>query len=114
MNRKFVGALLVIIISFVMFSSVYAGISTSFPNSDGYIVNNVDKSVKTVWGTVVVIVQMLAIGAVIFAGLRYMYASADRRADIKKSLIILAIGSILVFATTTVVEFIVNVANETL
>ena len=88
-------------------------ISTDFPEA-GNSIEKLDKSVKKVWGTVVLIVQILAVAAVVFAGLRYMYASADRRADIKKSLIILVIGAMLVFATSTILSFVVNVTNKVL
>ncbi len=64
------------------------------------------------WATVVTIVQILAIGAIVFAGLRYMFASADQKADIKKSMSTLAIGAVLVFGATTVVKFISSATTE--
>jgi len=67
-----------------------------------------------VWATVITIVQILAVAAVVFAGLRYMFASADQKADIKKSMGILAIGAVLVFGATVVLGFIQNATNEIL
>ncbi len=64
------------------------------------------------WATVVTIAQILAIAAVVFAGLRYMFASADQKADIKKSMGTLAIGAVLVFCAATVLRFIQTAANE--
>ena len=64
------------------------------------------------WATVVVIAQILAIAAVVFAGLRYMFASADQKADIKKSMGTLAIGAVLVFCAATVLRFIQTSAEE--
>lgn len=90
---------------------VFADISTNFPSGSGSIAK-VDTSVKKVWGTVTTVVQMLAFGAVVFAGLRYMFASADQKADIKKGLGMLTIGAILVFAASTVVKFVVSAADE--
>lgn len=46
--------------------------------------DKVNKIVGNGWATFTVVVQALALGAVVFAGLRYMFASADQRADIKK------------------------------
>lgn len=43
-----------------------------------------------------------------------MFASADQKADIKKGLMMLALGSVLVFAASTVVKFIVNVGKDAL
>lgn len=41
-------------------------------------------SLGKAWATIVVIVQILSIGLIVFAGLRYMFASADKKADIKR------------------------------
>ena len=90
---------------------VFADISTSFPSSSGSV-GKVDTSVKKVWGTVMTVVQILAFAAVVFAGLRYMFASADQKADIKKGLGMLTVGAILVFAASTVVKFVVGAAKE--
>lgn len=57
-----------------------------------------------VWATVASVVQVLAIAAVVFAGVRYMFASADQKADIKKGMGMLAVGGILVFGATTVLK----------
>ena len=109
----------VLIVAVMLFSvivpyvDVFADISVSFPQGSGSI-SGIDTSVKTIWGTVTLIVQILAMAAVVFAGLRYMFASADQKADIKKGLGMLAIGAILVFATTTVINFIVNASKEIL
>lgn len=115
MNKKIKLVLLVmlVIVNMLVIPSVYAEISTSFPAASGSI-SKVDTSVKKVWGTVTTIVQILAFAAVIFAGLRYMFASADQKADIKKGLMMLALGSVLVFAASTVVQFVVNVGKDVL
>lgn len=93
-------------------SGLYAAISVEFPSAGNQSIAKVDNSVKKVWGTVTLVVQVLAFTAVIFAGLRYMFASANQKADIKKGMMMLAIGSVLVFAASTVVQFIVNVSTE--
>ena len=99
----------------VAFTSVFAlNINdTQITNhSDG--INGVDTVVKNVWSTVFIIVQILAVAAVVFAGLRYMFASADAKADIKRSMGMLAVGAILVFAATTILQFVVKAAKETI
>lgn len=73
--------------------------------------NQVVDTVRSIWGTVAVIVQILSIACVVFAGLRYMFASADQKADIKKSMGILAVGAILVFGATTIIQVIANTTN---
>ena len=41
-----------------------------------------------------------------------MFASADQKADIKKSMGILAIGAALVFGATFIIDFIVKVTGQ--
>lgn len=90
-----------------------AATSANFPTG-GTVDRTVSQATGKVWGSVVKVVQILAFAAIIFAGLRYMFASADGRADIKKGLIILALGAVLVFATTTIVSLVVDSANQLL
>lgn len=75
-------------------------------------VGTVDTAVGKVWNTVKLILQILAIAAVVFAGVRYMFASADQKADIKKSMGILAIGGALVFGATWIIQFIITVTGQ--
>lgn len=83
-------------------------------SSNGVAIDDVEDAVGSIWATIVTIVQILAVAAVVFAGLRYMFASSDAKADIKKSMGILAIGAILVFASTTIIGFVVNVGKNAL
>ena len=62
--------------------------------------------------TVLTVLQILAIAAVVFAGVKYMFAAADQKAEIKNGMIGLVVGAILVFAASTIVQFIINAANE--
>lgn len=78
--------------------------------SDG--VGKVDDAVAAIWSTVLTILQILAVAAIVIAGVRYMFASADQKADIKKGMIGLVIGAILVFAASTVVQFIISAATS--
>jgi len=75
-------------------------------------VDKVDNAARNIWATIAIVVQVLAVAAVVFAGLRYMFASADAKADIKRSMGILAVGAILVFASTTIIQFIVRATKE--
>lgn len=69
---------------------------------------------KDAWSTAAVIIQILAIAAIILAGLRYMFASADEKADIKTQTITLVAGAILVFAAVPMAKFVANIANQVL
>ena len=109
--KKFLKILPVIMVVMLVLVNVYADISTSFPTG-GTAIGTITTPVRNVWQTVTTIVQILAFAAVVFAGLRYMFASADQKADIKKGLGMLTIGAILVFAASTVVQFVVKAADE--
>ena len=105
---------LVVFVSFgsnILAASTSSGISTDFPQGAGEI-GTVTGMTNKVWGTVLTILQILAFAAVVIAGVRYMFASADQKADIKKGLVYLVIGAILVFATSAVVKVVVDAANE--
>ena len=67
-----------------------------------------------IWGTVVAIVQILAIAAIVIAGVRYMFASADSKADIKKQTVTLIVGAVLVFAAVPIAKFVSSVAGQIL
>ena len=69
---------------------------------------------KNGWATAATIIQILAIAAIIIAGLRYMFASANEKADIKTQTITLVAGAILVFAAVPAAKFVANIANQVL
>ena len=65
-----------------------------------------------IFGTVVPIAQMLSFGAIIFIGLKYMFAGSREKSKIKQQLIPLAIGIMLVFSTTTIINFALTMASD--
>ncbi|MDD2375861.1 MAG: hypothetical protein PHD15_01220 [Clostridia bacterium] len=67
---------------------------------------------SSIWATVVIIVQILAISGIVAIGLKYMISSADTRADIKKDLLPMVLGLIFVFSISKVLTFIVDVGQE--
>lgn len=75
-------------------------------------VDSVDNAVSRIWGTVLTVLQICAVAAIVFAGVKYMFAAADQKAEIKNGLLGLVIGAILVFAASTVVQFIINATDE--
>ncbi len=105
--------LMLVAVMFVTFApAVLAdGVSPAFP-AQGTTISKVETLSKDVWATVVLIARILAFAAIIFAGIRYMFASAEQKADIKKGLIYLVIGAVLVFASTFIVDIVVNITNS--
>ena len=82
------------------------------PDTGNSTISGVTKLTDRIWASAILIVQVLSVGCVIFAGLRYMYSSADKKADIKKGMMYLALGAIFVFATSTVMKFIFGIGDS--
>lgn len=109
--KKLMKILPVVMVVCMVFTSVFA-VSTDFSNlNSGTASDKVSGLTYDLWGTVIVVVRVLAVAAVVFAGLRYMFASADQKADIKKSMGILAIGAVLVFGATFILTLLSDTAS---
>ena len=65
-----------------------------------------------VWNTAKLVLQVAAVGIFIYTGIKYMYASADQKADLKKGLLMTFLGVALVFGLTYVVDFVQNIASD--
>lgn len=117
-KKIFLRVLPVLMLAVMLISSnfIFAAdepISTNFSNlSGGSASDTLSKTTKNIWSTVTLILQILAVAAIVFAGVRYMFASADAKADIKKQLVILVLGAVLVFGASTIIQIIVKVTND--
>lgn len=76
------------------------------------VITDIKNKAKDIWATVVVLVQIASVACIVFAGLRYMFAAADQKADIKQGLIFLTLGAILVFCTTLIIQLVVGAAQQ--
>ena len=113
--KKLIKILPVVMVVCLMVTSVFAiPVPTDSSITGTSTATGVTSAAKNIWGTIVTIVQILAVAAVVFAGVRYMFASADQKADIKKSMGILAIGAILVFGATLILNIVNSAATDVL
>ncbi len=104
---------IVLIAVLVCTCPVFAKTAQEIQNlANGNGVSKIDNAVSSIWSTVLTVLQVCAIAAVVFAGVKYMFAAADQKAEIKNGLIGLVIGAILVFAASTIVQFIIDAANQ--
>lgn len=62
-------------------------------------------------GTINLIVRYVAFGGILFIGLKYLFASAEGKAQMKTSATGLVIGIIFVFMASMVVDFIIGAAS---
>ena len=83
----------VLLVMVVMFTAntIFASspVSPELPDSvtGGNASETITNTAGSIWSTVIILFQILAIAAIIIAGIRYMFASADSKADIKKQLV---------------------------
>lgn len=73
--------------------------------------NNYNTFAGNVYSTVNSIANTCAILGIVLVGLKYMLAPADSKADVKKQLVPVAVGIILVYSTYKVITLIYNIAN---
>ncbi|MEG0873082.1 MAG: hypothetical protein RSE00_03930 [Clostridia bacterium] len=98
---------LAILLSVFLLNSAVFGITNLSP--DGAIpTESTDASmvVLKIWGIIMASLQVAAVAAVVFCGVKYMFASANEKADIKTSLMYLALGAIITFGASTFVQVI--------
>ena len=70
------------------------------------------QSVKKIWGTILLVLQVLAVAAFCFACVKYMFASADTKANLKNRMVGLMVGAVLVFGATGVINLIVAIMSD--
>ena len=114
--KKLMKVLPVVMMVCIVLTNVFAINADSLNSAinGGTAAGEITGAAKNIWSTIATIIQILAIAAVVFAGLRYMFASADQKADIKKSMGVLAIGAVLVFGATLVLQLIANATKSVL
>ena len=77
---------------------------------------NQPKEVLNLGKTIVSIMQTVGIVAAVVVllvlGIKYMMGSAEEKAEYKKTMIPYLVGAILIFASTTIVNVVYNIANS--
>lgn len=118
-SKKFIlRAIPVLLLIVVLVASPVFGFESFSPDnlnnveSGGNQSSTLNDAVKGAWSTITLILQIAAVAAIVFAGVRYMFTSANEKANIKQQMIVLVIGAILVFGASTVVQFIVNATKD--
>ena len=66
------------------------------------------------WENISLIVNILAIAGIVALGLKYMFSAADTRADIKKDMLPVVIGLVLVYSVTNILSFLVTAGGQVL
>lgn len=113
--KKFVSimltlAMLATMVSGVMANDISIG-SVTMPSGS-------KKAVENILGLIQWIGYAIAVGMLIYIGIKYVMSAANEKADLKKGLINYLIGAIIIFAASTVVGWVKsfvqsNVSNQT-
>ena len=94
---------------------VFADTSISIPKETnaGYAGTGLSATMSNILGIVTVICYAAAVIMLLYLGVKYITASPEGKAEIKKSAIHYVIGAVLVFAAGTVLNIIKNIAGKT-
>ncbi len=115
---KIISVLLIVLMALTMVStSVFATVSIDQTIKDmakgsgkqPAEVVNLGKTIVTIMQTVGIVVAVVVL---LVIGIKYMIGSAEEKAEYKKTMIPYVIGAILLFASTTIVGVVYNLANS--
>lgn len=117
-KTKIISMIFIFVIIFSSFSTIcFAELGSGFDSSkiarDG-IESPYASPIKKVWGTVLLVMQVASVAGIIIMGARYIFASSNERANIKGTTIYAIIGIVMVFAFSTVVQYLISVTKDVL
>ena len=70
---------------------------------------NLGKTIVSIMQTVGIVVAVVVL---LILGIKYMMGSAEEKAEYKKTMIPYLVGAVLIFASTTIVNVVYNIANS--
>ena len=110
---KIISAVLIITTILSAFSMVFASapaIPTGAAPSSGA------SEVSTITSWVIYIIQIIAFAAavimLIFVGIKFLTASPEGKAEIKKTAVIYIVGAVLLFAATGILQIVKNLSDN--
>lgn len=115
---KMISIMLVIFMTIASISSIV--LATGIPGQIATIgkgnssanaeeVVNLGATIVTIMQTVGVVVAVVVL---LVLGIKYMIGSAEEKAEYKKTMIPYLVGAVLIFAATTIVNVVYNIANS--
>lgn len=111
LGKKIIGCI-IMLLSILSANCVYAGIS--LPSNMSSIYSNTDPVASSIGGQLIWIAQIIlyaaAVVIVMIAGVKYMGAAPDAKAEFKKKLIYMTTGAIILFAAGSLVRLIGGIA----
>lgn len=116
LNKKAIIAAVLAILTIVLFvTPVFAASAKVGEVTVSTNPSKVDSKLTTVGSTVLGYIQVIgtfiAVGVLMFLGIKYMTASANEKADVKKSIIPYIIGAVVLLAAVNIVTLIPKISD---
>ncbi len=105
--KRFISIMLTLAMMATMASGVFAN-DISIGSASGLPTETVGK----ILGLVQWIGYAMAIGMLIYIGIKYVMSAANEKADLKKGLINYLIGAIIIFAASTIVGWVKTFVSQ--
>lgn len=115
-NKKIISVLLTLILCFSIINPIYAtgGIITSTVQpslGEGQNAGKIAEMVSQILGYLQFICWAIAVGMIMYIGIKYVMSAANERAELKNSSIRFVIGALMIGAASSVFTIIWNIAN---
>ena len=117
MNKKvlkLVSILLVVLFILTFGMNMVYAIDGVTINTDFTGKSTITNAAGNVLGVIQVIGTAIAIGMLLFLGIKYIISSPDERASVKKSATVYVIGAIVLFAAVNIVKIIHDFATNSI
>lgn len=115
MKRRIIKVLYVLCV-FLLYASIINYSVAADPNEIYDVLGSGNNPLANATGTIIGIIRWVGvailIGAIMVKGIKYITASPEGKADIKKDIIMLVIGAVLLFAITTLVDIIYDLVGQ--
>ena len=111
-NIKKIISLMLTIAMIASMSSMVFALPDSLTQIEDPTSNTFTSATNRVLGYVRFFGYAMAIGMLIYLGIKYMMSSANEKADLKKGSINYVIGAVVIAASTAIITALIEVSNE--
>ncbi len=105
---------LIVVATILSAVSVVLGVDIPEGSNAGYNGTGLGTTVSNIIGIVQFICYAAAVILIVVLGVKFMTASPDGKAEIKKSAVIYVVGAVLVFAAGLLLNLVRNIASQTI
>lgn len=113
---KIIYTLFIIITMLIIMKNYTYAVGISVPSNLSDIYSSTDPTIGTIAGKVLWILQIIFNGCAVIilmlAGVKYMAAAPEAKAEIKKKTIYMATGAVMLFAASGIVSILANLAKN--